>query len=212
MRNNIVSNSDSYKYTHHRMEIPGTTNVSSYFESRTGALFNKTVWAGLQVSIKEHRAPLGNQRTEQWSIDEVSILGWAGEPILFGEHFGLRCLNGLEKVQYNESCFAGQHPSAIKEDPHVESLGLAAFKVSREPQLQRLLLKGQGRFLIIVIEVGSHSANAVLIQKVNPIRHSPFEVVPDNVCSHGLLHLPALTRLRIVSPEDVLAAAEDVLK
>lgn len=54
MRKNIVTNTDSYKLTHHKMYVPGTQRVLSYFESRLGATFNKTVWFGLQYDLIEY--------------------------------------------------------------------------------------------------------------------------------------------------------------
>ena len=56
MRNNIILNTDSYKQTHHLMEVPGTETVYSYFESRNGAKYNKTVFFGLQYLIREYLA------------------------------------------------------------------------------------------------------------------------------------------------------------
>ena len=56
MRRSIITNTDSYKFTHHKMYPPGTTGVYSYFESRTGATFNKTVFFGLQYFLKEYLA------------------------------------------------------------------------------------------------------------------------------------------------------------
>jgi len=54
MENNIMLLSDSYKMGHANMYPKGTENVYSYFESRNGAKFNKTVFFGLQAKIKEY--------------------------------------------------------------------------------------------------------------------------------------------------------------
>lgn len=54
MKNNIITLTDSYKFTHHNMYPGGTETVYSYFESRIGALFNKTVFFGLQYLLKEY--------------------------------------------------------------------------------------------------------------------------------------------------------------
>jgi len=56
MRKSIVTNTDSYKLQHWRMYPKGTEGVYSYFESRTGATFNKTVFFGLQYFLKEYLA------------------------------------------------------------------------------------------------------------------------------------------------------------
>ena len=42
--NNIIGMTDSYKYTHWSMLLPGTQKVSSYQEARVGAKYNKTVF------------------------------------------------------------------------------------------------------------------------------------------------------------------------
>ena len=44
---------DAYKYSHHKLYYPGTTEVYSYLESR-GGKFNNTVFFGLQYFIKEY--------------------------------------------------------------------------------------------------------------------------------------------------------------
>ena len=54
MRDNIVADTDSYKYTHYWQYPEGTENVWSYFEARTGAKFNKTLWYGLQYYLMEY--------------------------------------------------------------------------------------------------------------------------------------------------------------
>jgi len=54
MRKNICTCSDSYKFGHFFMLRPNTTNVYSYWESRSGAQFNKTVFFGLQYYLKEY--------------------------------------------------------------------------------------------------------------------------------------------------------------
>lgn len=54
MKNNIITLTDSYKQTHWRMMPPNTKAVYSYFESRIGARFNKTVFFGLQYLLKEY--------------------------------------------------------------------------------------------------------------------------------------------------------------
>ena len=49
---NIITLTDSYKFTHHRMYPPGTEKVHSYFEARTGATHSYTVFVGLQYILK----------------------------------------------------------------------------------------------------------------------------------------------------------------
>ena len=50
---NILLDTDSYKFSHYRQYPAGTTNVSSYIESRGGA-FEEVVFFGLQAWIKEN--------------------------------------------------------------------------------------------------------------------------------------------------------------
>jgi nicotinamide phosphoribosyltransferase len=56
MKKNIVTMTDSYKFNHWNQYPEGTDGVYSYFESRTGAKYNKTVFFGLQYFLKEYLA------------------------------------------------------------------------------------------------------------------------------------------------------------
>lgn len=51
---NICMLTDSYKMTHWRQYPQGTRNVYSYFESRDGARWRKTVFFGLQYFIRKY--------------------------------------------------------------------------------------------------------------------------------------------------------------
>lgn len=51
--NNLILLTDSYKTTHWEMYPPKTEYVYSYFESRDGAKFNKTVFFGLQYLLQQ---------------------------------------------------------------------------------------------------------------------------------------------------------------
>lgn len=53
-RNNLLTKTDSYKLGHFNMLVPGTQRVHSYYQSRVGAQFNTTVFAGLQYILKEY--------------------------------------------------------------------------------------------------------------------------------------------------------------
>lgn len=46
--------SDSYKYSHWSMLLPGTQKVHSYFESRIGSQFDGTLFYGLQPILQEY--------------------------------------------------------------------------------------------------------------------------------------------------------------
>jgi len=67
MKFNITTLTDSYKIGHYNMYPEGTEKVYSYFESRKGAKFNKTVFFGLQYLIKEYLqgAQVTSEKIEQ---------------------------------------------------------------------------------------------------------------------------------------------------
>jgi len=48
MKHNICTLTDSYKISHYDMYPKDTEVVYSYFESRKGAKYNKTLFFGLQ--------------------------------------------------------------------------------------------------------------------------------------------------------------------
>jgi nicotinamide phosphoribosyltransferase len=54
MENNIITLTDSYKLFHHNMLPMGTIGLYSYFEARSGATYNKTVWWSLQSILMKH--------------------------------------------------------------------------------------------------------------------------------------------------------------
>jgi nicotinamide phosphoribosyltransferase len=50
---NLLLLADAYKYSHHKLYVPGTTKIYSYLESR-GGLFDNTLFYGLQYFLKEY--------------------------------------------------------------------------------------------------------------------------------------------------------------
>jgi nicotinamide phosphoribosyltransferase len=52
-RTNFVLLADAYKYSHHKLYMPGTRHIYSYLESR-GGLFPETMFYGLQYFLKEY--------------------------------------------------------------------------------------------------------------------------------------------------------------
>lgn len=52
-RENLILLADAYKYSHHKLYIPGTEYIYSYLESR-GGKFEETVFYGLQYLLKEY--------------------------------------------------------------------------------------------------------------------------------------------------------------
>lgn len=69
--NNICTMSDSYKMGHGDMYPAGTQKVYSYFESRSGAKFNETVFFGLQYILKKY---LEGEVVTQEKIDKAEAL------------------------------------------------------------------------------------------------------------------------------------------
>ena len=49
---NLILLADAYKYSHHKLYLPGTTKVYSYLESR-GGQFSGTIFYGLQYILKK---------------------------------------------------------------------------------------------------------------------------------------------------------------
>jgi len=71
MKANIVTMTDSYKFTHAKQYPPGTEKVFSYFESRLGAAYPETVFFGLQAILKEY---LTGPRVTHADVDEAKAL------------------------------------------------------------------------------------------------------------------------------------------
>lgn len=71
MFDNIILLTDSYKVSHAVQYPPGTTSITSYFESRGGE-FNETVFAGLQYFLKRYL--VGEVVTEKKIAKAASVL------------------------------------------------------------------------------------------------------------------------------------------
>src|SRR5687767_2423694 len=69
-RQNLLLLADAYKYSHHKLYLPGTTKIYSYLESRGGA-FPETVFFGLQYFLKEY---LEGQAFTSADLDEAEEL------------------------------------------------------------------------------------------------------------------------------------------
>jgi nicotinamide phosphoribosyltransferase len=52
-KENLILLADAYKYSHHKLYLPGTQYIYSYLESR-GGKFEETVFYGLQYFLKEY--------------------------------------------------------------------------------------------------------------------------------------------------------------
>ena len=94
--NNILLNSDSYKYSQFNQYPENTTVIYSYIESR-GGLYDATVFFGLQMFLKEYLC----QPITQDNIDEAELVITAhGEPFYReGWEYILREHNGYLPVR-----------------------------------------------------------------------------------------------------------------
>lgn len=94
--NNIILNSDSYKYSQFSQYPDNTTVIYSYIESR-GGLYDSTVFFGLQMFLKEYLC----QPITQENIDEAEAVILAhGEPFYReGWEYILREHNGYLPVR-----------------------------------------------------------------------------------------------------------------
>jgi nicotinamide phosphoribosyltransferase len=101
-RHNLLLLADAYKYSHHKLYLPGTTKIYSYFESRGGA-FSETVFYGLQYLLKEY---LQGQAFTQADIDEA-------EELLQGV-FGKNDVFKSTNFQYILDKYDGRLPVRIK--------------------------------------------------------------------------------------------------
>jgi nicotinamide phosphoribosyltransferase len=101
-RQNLLLLADAYKYSHHKLYLPGTTKIYSYLESRGGA-FPETVFYGLQYFLKEY---LEGQAFTAADIDEA-------EDLLQGV-FGRNGVFKPANFQYILDKYDGKLPIRIK--------------------------------------------------------------------------------------------------
>ena len=106
MNNNITTLTDSYKICHWNMMPPNTQNVYSYFEARTGATYNKTVFFGLQYYLKAY---LAGQVVTREKIEAGARLSRA--------HFGNDNYFNREMWEYILEKYNGYLPVEIKAIP-----------------------------------------------------------------------------------------------
>ena len=104
-KQNLVLLADAYKYSHHKLYMPGTSTVYSYLESR-GGKFDSTVFYGLQYFIKEYLE--GTVLTRQ-DIDEA-------EQILL-KVFGRDDVFSRARFDYIVDNHSGKLPVRIKAVP-----------------------------------------------------------------------------------------------
>ncbi|MCO5950417.1 nicotinate phosphoribosyltransferase [Mucilaginibacter flavidus] len=101
-RENLVLLADAYKYAHHKLYYPGTTEIYSYLESR-GGMFDETVFFGLQYFLKEY---LAGEAFTQADLDEA-------EGFLL-QVFGRNDVFDKSKFQYILDKYKGRLPVKIK--------------------------------------------------------------------------------------------------
>lgn len=103
--NNLVLLADAYKYSHHKLYLPGTTYVYSYLESR-GGKFDETVFFGLQYVLKEY---LEGAVITTADIDEAEAL--------LLEVFGRNDVFDRKNFDYIVETHGGRLPVRIKAVP-----------------------------------------------------------------------------------------------
>lgn len=106
MKKNIVSLTDSYKFTHHKMYPKNTQVVYSYWEARTGAKWPETVFFGLQYYMKEY---LEGCVVTREGIEQAAALAKA--------HFGSDKVFNREMWEYILEKNGGKLPIRIKAVP-----------------------------------------------------------------------------------------------
>jgi len=101
-RENLILLADAYKYAHHKLYYPGTTQIYSYLESR-GGMFNETVFFGLQYFLKEY---LQGPAFTQQDLDEADGC--------LQQVFGRDDVFNKSKFQYILDKYNGHLPVKIK--------------------------------------------------------------------------------------------------
>lgn len=106
MKNNIITLTDSYKFNHWNQYPNDTEYVYSYFEARTGAKYNKTVFFGLQYYLKEY---LEGQVVTREKIENAAKLSKA--------HFGSDNMFNRAMWEHILNNHGGRLPITIKAVP-----------------------------------------------------------------------------------------------
>jgi nicotinamide phosphoribosyltransferase len=101
-KENLILLADAYKYSHHKLYIPGTQFIYSYLESR-GGKFDETVFYGLQYFLKEYLA--GEVFTTE-KLDEAETM--------LTEVFGRKDIFDRSRFEYIINKHGGKLPIRIK--------------------------------------------------------------------------------------------------
>src|SRR3954467_5433567 len=102
MKTNLLLLADAYKYSHHKLYVPGTSKIYSYLESR-GGVFDETVFYGLQYFLKEYLEGLAFTRGD---IDEAEVI--------VNGVFGTKGIFKRENFEYILANHTGKLPVRIK--------------------------------------------------------------------------------------------------
>ena len=75
-KENIILLADAYKYSHHKLYIPGTEYIYSYLESR-GGKFEETVFYGLQYLLMEYLqgAVITKEKIDEAEAELLEVFG-----------------------------------------------------------------------------------------------------------------------------------------
>lgn len=101
-KENLILLADAYKYSHHKLYIPGTEYIYSYLESR-GGKFDETVFYGLQYFLKEYLT--GEVFTKE-KLDEAETM--------LTEVFGRKDIFDRSRFEYIINKHGGKLPIRIK--------------------------------------------------------------------------------------------------
>ncbi|PSL49435.1 nicotinamide phosphoribosyltransferase [Chitinophaga niastensis] len=104
-KENLILLADAYKYSHHKLYIPGTQFIYSYLESR-GGKFEETVFYGLQYFLKEYLAGVVFTK-EKLDEAEATLL----------EVFGRKDVFDRSNFEYIINKHGGKLPIRIKAVP-----------------------------------------------------------------------------------------------
>ncbi len=99
---NLILLADAYKYSHHKLYLPGTQHIYSYLESR-GGKFSSTVFYGLQYFLKQY---FEGVVITQEDINEAKEL--------MPQVFGRDDVFSADKFQYIVDVHGGKLPIKIK--------------------------------------------------------------------------------------------------
>ncbi|HEU4554107.1 MAG TPA: nicotinate phosphoribosyltransferase [Chitinophaga sp.] len=105
MAENLILLADAYKYSHHKLYLPGTEYIYSYLESR-GGKFNSTMFYGLQYFLKTYLQGIVFTKEK---INEAEVM--------LEEVFGRADVFDRRRFEYIVHTYGGHLPVRIKAVP-----------------------------------------------------------------------------------------------